>query len=177
MRSQTVPRQLFWRARARVLGVTLLLFLLQTQPVRGEVRLIEAFSNLTFTQPLDLRSSPDNSGRIFVVERTGQIKVFSNDSQTSSATVFLDLTARVKVEVEHGLLSMAFSPEYGTNREFYVTYSEAVTGATRRRPRSIRVARSPSDPMGISISVSGTVVRKEIPRNTRRTSVPFVERS
>lgn len=131
MRLQTVPRQLFWRARARLFGVTLLLALSLTPPVWGEVQLVEAFSNLTFTQPLDLRSSPDNSGRIFVVEKTGQIKVFSNESQTSAATVFLDLTARVKVEVEHGLLSMAFSPDYGTNREFYVTYSEAVTGATR----------------------------------------------
>jgi glucose/arabinose dehydrogenase len=67
------------------------------------------------TQPLD-------DGRIFVVEQIGRIRVIRDG--VLQATPFLDLTSRVlSADVERGLLSIAFHPQYATNHFFYVYFT------------------------------------------------------
>ncbi len=39
----------------------------------GSVKLVEAYPNLAFNQPLDYRPANDDSGRVFVVEKSGKI--------------------------------------------------------------------------------------------------------
>ena len=58
-------------------------------------QLVPAYPNLTFDQPLYVTSAGDNTNRLFVVERTGKIKVFSNDSNVTSSEIFLDLSDRI----------------------------------------------------------------------------------
>lgn len=87
---------------------------------------VEAFPNLSFTEPLDLQHAGDGSGRLFVVEKSGVIRVFENDSTVSSSSVFLDIQDRVDDSgSEEGLLGLAFHPNYESNGYFYVNYTAA----------------------------------------------------
>ena len=97
-------------------------------PIDGTtLELVNAFPNLSFTQPLDLQSPNDDSNRIFIVEKTGMIKVFSNSSDVDSFQTFLDIGSRISTESEQGLLGMAFHPNFSANGYFYVHYSPNTT--------------------------------------------------
>lgn len=87
-------------------------------------QLTEAFPNLSFSQPLDLQHSGDESGHLFVVEKPGIIKVFENSSSVSNSSIFLDIRDRVDDSSnEEGLLGLAFHPNYESNGYFYVNYT------------------------------------------------------
>jgi uncharacterized repeat protein (TIGR03806 family) len=95
-----------------------------------------ALGTLTFSQPLSLATPPGETQRLFVVEKTGIIKVVNDVSATSPTSgTFLDLKTLVEDRAaenfvnitslgdEYGLLGLAFHPNYATNRQFYVFYS------------------------------------------------------
>ncbi len=95
--------------------------------------LVNAFSNLSFTQPIYLTHSNDGTNRIFVVQKNGLIKVFSNDSNISSATTYLDISSRIITSGgsgEQGLLGLAFHPNYANNGYFYVYYVSPASSYT-----------------------------------------------
>ncbi len=97
------------------------------------LQLVNAFPNLTFTQPVYLTHSNDGTNRIFVIQKNGLIKVFPNDSTVASATTFLNLSSRIITaggSSEQGLLGIAFHPNYLNNGYFYVDYTEAGDGRT-----------------------------------------------
>ena len=65
----------------------------------------------------------DGSGRLFVVEKPGRIKVVVNGQV--QATPFLDIDPLVySGGSEQGLLGLAFHPNYATNGRFYVFYTD-----------------------------------------------------
>ena len=74
-----------------------------------------------FSSPVYLASPPADSQRLFVVERGGAIRVLHND--TVRTRPFLNLTGRVSTDGERGLLSVAFHPDYASNGQFYVYYT------------------------------------------------------
>jgi glucose/arabinose dehydrogenase len=89
------------------------------------IRIAEAYPNLSFSQPLEYLHAGDGSGRVFVLEKTGRIKVFQNDPQVQAAGVFLDLSGAVDSSAsEKGLLGLAFHPNYANNGFFYVNYTD-----------------------------------------------------
>ncbi|GGG56721.1 glucose dehydrogenase [Croceivirga lutea] len=88
-----------------------------------ELVLVNAFENLSFTQPLDLQSPNDDTNRIFVVEKQGAIKVFLNENNVSETSTFLDLSGNLVTDSEQGLLGLAFHPNYAVNGYFYVYYN------------------------------------------------------
>jgi glucose/arabinose dehydrogenase len=78
-----------------------------------------------FTAPTKLVESPDTTGRLFVAEQTGLVKIIK-DGQVLEEP-FLDLRSKM-VQVresydERGLLGMAFSPNFTSDGKFYVYYS------------------------------------------------------
>jgi glucose/arabinose dehydrogenase len=75
-----------------------------------------------FTNPLDIQQPADSSGRLFVVEQGGKIKIVSSPG-TVLSTPFLDLTSRLVSGGEEGLLGLAFHPNYAQNGCFYVNYT------------------------------------------------------
>ena len=88
------------------------------------LQLVNAFPNLSFTKPLFLTHSGDGTNRLFVVQQTGLIRVFPNDSTTPSARVFLDVSGRLSSSAgEEGLLGLAFHPQFASNGYFYVNYT------------------------------------------------------
>jgi glucose/arabinose dehydrogenase len=80
------------------------------------------------TDPLFVTNAGDSRDRLFVVERAGVIKVLQPGS--TSPTVFLDITARVRSGGERGLLGLAFHPQFLSNRRFFVDYTRQTDGAT-----------------------------------------------
>lgn len=77
----------------------------------------------TFAQPTSMTNAGDGSGRLFVVEKNGYIRIVSNGAVLP--TPFLDIDALVtSTGIERGLLGLAFSPHYTTNGEFYVYYTD-----------------------------------------------------
>ncbi len=82
-----------------------------------------AFPNLNFSSGLDLQNPGDGTNRIFVVERSGIIKVFPNDENINLTKTFLNITDRVTSGGETGLLGLAFHPNYENNGYFYVNYT------------------------------------------------------
>ncbi|MFO1324355.1 MAG: choice-of-anchor D domain-containing protein [Burkholderiales bacterium] len=81
-----------------------------------------------FTQPVDITTARDGSGRLFVVQQTGQIRVIKGGSVL--AAPFLDLSGVTTSSGERGLLGVAFHPQYALNRQFYVNYTRTSDGAT-----------------------------------------------
>ena len=73
------------------------------------------------TAPVHITNAGDGSGRLFVVERGGTIRVLIGGSVQSG--FFLDIQSRVITDGEMGLLSLAFHPNFKTNGLFYVNYS------------------------------------------------------
>ena len=103
----------------------------------AEYSVQNAFPSLSFTDPVGIYHAGDSSDRLFVLEQTGTIKVFNNNSSIQNADVFLDLTSIVDQDggyTEEGLLGLAFHPNYIENGYFYVNY-------TSHNPRRNVIAR------------------------------------
>jgi glucose/arabinose dehydrogenase len=74
------------------------------------------------SQPVHVTNAGDGSGRIFVVEQGGRIRIIRNG--VLEATPFLDIAGRVGCCGERGLLSVAFPPGYAAKGHFYVNYTD-----------------------------------------------------
>jgi glucose/arabinose dehydrogenase len=75
------------------------------------------------TQPLHITHAGDGSGRLFVVEKPGVIRIVRNGNL--EPVPFLSITGRVGSSGgEQGLLSVAFPPDYATKGYFYVDYTD-----------------------------------------------------
>jgi uncharacterized protein (TIGR03437 family) len=88
------------------------------QPV--PVRLIKVGGG--FEQPTHIASANDGSGRLFIVEQRGRIRILRNGAVLPEP--FLDITGRVSCCGERGLLSVAFPPQYAASGRFYVYYND-----------------------------------------------------
>jgi len=81
-----------------------------------------------FVQPVHVANAGDGSGRIFVVEQAGRIRVLDNGVVLLSP--FLDISDKLVCCGERGLLSVAFPPGFASKRYFYVNYTRSPDGAT-----------------------------------------------
>lgn len=66
-----------------------------------------------------LLTAPPDDPRRFVVEQSGRVRLL----QDGELSTWLDLTDRVTVGGERGLLGLAFHPEFAANGRFFVHYS------------------------------------------------------
>jgi glucose/arabinose dehydrogenase len=92
-----------------------------------------------YDYPVYVASPPGDTSRLFIVEKTGRIRILQNGSVL--AKPYLDLSGQVSGQNEQGLLSMAFDPNYKANGRFYVDYTN-LAGDTR----VVRYTVSASDP-------------------------------
>ena len=75
-----------------------------------------------------ITNAGDGSGRLFLVEQLGRIRVIRDD--TLLPAPFLDISSRVATGGEQGLLSVAFPPGYARKGHFYVSYVRQADGAS-----------------------------------------------
>ena len=76
------------------------------------------------TNPLGMEQPDDGSGRLFIVEQQGVIRIIQNGSLLP--TPFLDITSKVYFAGESGLVGITFHPGYAQNGHFYVNYVQIV---------------------------------------------------
>lgn len=110
--------------------------------------------------PVQVTHAGDGSGRLFVVEQEGRIRIFRNDgmpgqvdpilpeqseveeggSPTETANgsdaPFLDISDRVTCCGEAGLLHVAFPPSYAAEQHFYVSYANVDSNVVISRFRT-----------------------------------------
>ena len=98
-----------------------------TPPPGGtpQIAVSDAFPSLRFSQPTTLKQAPGDASRWFVAEKSGVIRVFANNPNSSSASVFLDISAETVSADEGGLLGFAFHPDFPVTPEVYVSYTRA----------------------------------------------------
>jgi glucose/arabinose dehydrogenase len=74
------------------------------------------------TQPLFVTAPPGDSGRLFIVQKDGRIRILNLATGTLYPTPFLTLTG-LATGGEQGLLGMAFDPSYAANGKFYLNFT------------------------------------------------------
>jgi glucose/arabinose dehydrogenase len=77
--------------------------------------------------PLFVTHAGDGSGRLFVLEQPGRVRVVRDGVLLER--YFLDVSGSVSLGGERGLLGIAFAPEFERSGRFYVNYTDT-DGAT-----------------------------------------------
>jgi glucose/arabinose dehydrogenase len=89
---------------------------------------LQSVGEHTFSKPVFLTPSPDDTDRLFVVEQDGRILILTGGQRNSSP--FLDIAEQLSTGGERGLLGLAFHPRYSSNGRFFLNYTRAQDGAT-----------------------------------------------
>jgi glucose/arabinose dehydrogenase len=90
--------------------------------VPGNIRVALTPVASGFSSPLLVTHAGDGSGRLFVVEQTGRIRIVKGgDLQAGS---FIDISRSVSKGGEQGLLGLAFHPSYEDNGKLYLSYTD-----------------------------------------------------
>ena len=85
----------------------------------GGIQLVEVVGGLS--EPVFVTHANDGSGRLFVVEKQGTIRIVQNGQLLPG--IFLDIQDRVSNSGEAGFLSVAFPPDYAQSGYFIVYYN------------------------------------------------------
>lgn len=86
------------------------------------------------SSPVDIVNAADGSNRIFIVQKTGTVRIWQNGALLP--TVFLNISAVTLNNGEQGFLSLAFHPDYENNRYFFVYYNNLAGAVTIARYRT-----------------------------------------
>lgn len=99
-----------------------------------------------FATPVYLTAVPDGSGRVFVVELAGRIRIFNPANGTVAATPFLDVSAETTNDGERGLLGFAPAPNFAATGTFYIYMTNISGDIEIRRYRTLSGNRDQADP-------------------------------
>lgn len=115
--------------------------------------------NLTFTpvatdleRPTFLTYAPDGSGRLFITEQTGKVRVVQGGRLRPEP--FLDLSGRISCCGERGLLSLVFHPDFKNNGFFFVNYTRSPDGATVVARYKVAEGGSRADPASAKVIIT-----------------------
>ena len=103
-----------------------------------------------FVDPVLVTNAGDGSGRLFVVEQAGRIRII--DGGTVLATPFLDLRGSITSGGERGLLGLAFHPNFATHPYVYVNFTD------RNGNTAINRYRVSSDPNVLDRASGGRIL-------------------
>jgi glucose/arabinose dehydrogenase len=73
-------------------------------------------------EPVYVAAAPGERDRLYLVLRAGLIRVLEDSKLREEP--FLDISGRVRTEIEEGLHSVAFHPSYADNHRLYVDYND-----------------------------------------------------
>ncbi len=107
-----------------------------------------------FSGPVFLTGTGDGTGRLFVVQRGGRIRILDPQTGAIDPTFFLDLSGAISTTSEMGLLGLTLAPDYETSGTFYI-YVNAINGDSEIR----RYQRSSVDPDTADPSTGDVILR------------------
>jgi len=90
--------------------------------IPGDITLEPAFGGSTFSSSVAVRHADDGSGRRFIVQLDGRVRIVTSD-ETILADPFLNVDNVTRTSGERGLLGLAFHPEYEDNGLLYINHS------------------------------------------------------
>ncbi|HEX9028222.1 MAG TPA: PQQ-dependent sugar dehydrogenase, partial [Anaerolineales bacterium] len=101
------------------------------------------------SSPVFITNAGDSSGRLFIVEQAGRIRIVQNGAL--QAAPFLDITGRVRSPAsgggsEQGLLSAAFPPGYGTGKDYFYVYYTRLDGNNQVSRFHLNTSFNAADP-------------------------------
>src|SRR5438105_8069583 len=88
--------------------LTLAPALVAASPLNAHIRLVRIATGLS--RPVFITSARDGTGRLFIVEKTGRIRIYRNG--VLYAGLYLNISTLVSTGSEQGLLGLAFSPSF-----------------------------------------------------------------
>lgn len=98
--------------------------------LKGDITIVLETAASGLIAPLSVTNAGDGSGRLFIVEQSGQIRIVQDGVLLPMP--FLDLSGQLPALDpgfdERGLLGLAFHPDYATNGRFFVRYSRPRVG-------------------------------------------------
>jgi glucose/arabinose dehydrogenase len=125
----------------------------------GKLSLVAVATDLE--QPLYLTNTGTGND-LYIVEKTGKVKIFENASSTPRSLAFLDITSKISSEGERGLLSIAFHPKYAINGFVFVFYTNLDGNNT--------VSRFKANQLTKSVDLASEQVVLEIPHLEKNTN-------
>jgi glucose/arabinose dehydrogenase len=91
-------------------------------PVSAPIALVKVADGLI--DPINVVAPRDGSGRLFVVQRNGMIRIVTQDGQLVEEP-FLDISEMTLTAfLEQGLYDLEFHPDYAQNSRFFVHFAE-----------------------------------------------------
>ena len=91
-------------------------------PGDPQIQLVQVTADLA--EPVNVAAPRDGSGRIFVLERGGTIRIVNPDGSILPEP-FLDWSGQTMAAfLEQGMLGMAFHPDFAENGIFYINYTD-----------------------------------------------------
>ncbi len=84
-----------------------------------------------FSRPVAAADPGDGSGRWFVAQQDGLIRIF--DGNEVLPDPFLDISSQVTCCGDRGMLGFTFHPDYATDGSFFVNYSDAISDTAMSR--------------------------------------------
>jgi len=109
----------------------------------ASVNFVQPYPQLSIPDMVALAMPPGDSSHWYYTTLHGLIGRFENRPDVSSSQVLLDLTSRVQVPDNGGLLQLIFHPNFPTDRRIFVNYNrwgtssltwDTVTGPRYMRP-------------------------------------------
>ena len=113
------------------------------------------------THPVGVAHAGDGSGRLFVVEQAGVIRIYDSANENLLATPFLDIRDEVYSLAdanggsEQGLLGLAFHPDYANNGRFFVNYTSSPSSNTWR---TVVAEFAVSGDPGVAMTTGATIL-------------------
>ena len=104
-------------------------------------RVVQGLASPVFIAPV-----PDGTGRMYVGELAGRIRILSPGDGTIAAQDFLDLRGQLSTNGERGLLGFATSPDFASSGQFFVFVTDLVGTIEVRRYSVSPTNRDIADP-------------------------------
>ncbi len=110
-----------------ILPIALLFFLPRATRAQDFLELVTDQAS----SPSFLAEPPDGTGRLFISELGGRIRIFANGALQEPNDAFLEIpNIAFGSAGEGGLHSLAFDPDFATNRKVYVAYTRDGSGTS-----------------------------------------------
>ncbi len=126
-------------------------------PGDPQIQLVKVSDGLA--EPINVDAPDDGSGRVFVAERGGKIRIIQDGELLEEP--FLDISGDVEFQfLEEGLLGFTFHPDYANNGLFYVNYTNLLRSGD---VVTVQYGTSADDPNKADTSSSIIISTREQP--------------